>query len=178
MRIPLDKKKIRESFDRIAKEYGHSSYQDYVTKRCAAKSDEFIYIKDPTQKAKRIMTGDLGELIACKVLGYQAVPDLSIGNTSKFNHPDLKSLGLGVKCVNAPLAHMINRNVNHPQILITIDGDEAVVHGLFDPQTLRDNLDDSLVKTKAALDRKSGFNRYDLGTPLESILNEQGQLSY
>jgi hypothetical protein len=168
--IPLDKQKIRETLDIIAKEFGHSSYKDYVQKRCSAKSDELIYIKDPTQKAKRIMTGDLGELVACKVLEYKAVPDLRIGNTSQFNHPDLKSLGLGVKCVNAPLAHMINRNINHPQILITIDGDHAIIHGVFSPEVLKSNLDDSLIKTKASLERKSGFNRYDLGKPLDSIL--------
>ena len=184
IRIELHKGKIRESFDRIAKAYGHTDYDDYLQKRVAAKTGEFRYEKDPTKKAKRITTGDLGELIVCKLLKYKCVPDLRVGDSSEFNHPDIKKLGIGVKSVNAPLAHMINRNIDHPQVLITFEKDVAVVNGLFTPDILRNNLDDSLVESEGALEWKSGFNRYDLGKQFSSveellnILNEQRQLSF
>jgi len=170
IQVKLDKKIIRETFDIIARElFGHIDYNEYLDKRCDQKSGELIYIKDSSKKAKRIMTGDLGELVVCKILNYKVVPDLNVGHTSDFNHPDLKDFGIGVKTVNAPLAHMINRDIDHPQILVTLENGYANIHGIFDPEVLRNNLYDSLVTTKAALKRKSGFNKYHLGQLFNSI---------
>ena len=80
------------------------------------KSTETQYIIDGKHKLKRFETGLLGEAALEEVLGINII-EWSIGNSTIYDHPDIKEYGIGVKTVERNKFPVIRKTNNYPQII-------------------------------------------------------------
>jgi hypothetical protein len=133
------------------------------------------YSSDNEQLVERFINGHLAQVAIEKQLGVKFTQWKS---TKPDGTADMLPVGLkiGIKSfkVSEKNAPMIPRIIKYPEIIVAIDGlDKNIFHclGIFKPRDLKekDFICDSLIKTKSALERKTGFYRIDKGTPFNTL---------
>lgn len=125
------------------------------------KMDEGHHIADGDQEYKRFYTGFCGEA-ACEILFGKDIIDWSVGDSSKYNKPDISWLNIGIKTVERNKFPVIPKKNEYGQIIcIKSDKREDVVFvcGLATPEVLNRYQSDTLIISQKLRDRgtKTGF---------------------
>lgn len=133
------------------------------------------YSSDSQRLEERFVNGHLSQVAIEQQLGIKFT---EWGSTNPDGTADMLPAGLkiGIKSFkvaekNAP---MIPRIIKYPEIIVAIDGpNKNIFHclGVFSCGVLRcpNYICDSLVKTKSALERKTGFYKIDKGMPFNTL---------
>lgn len=128
------------------------------------KLKEKVHQIDGDQEIKRHITGFMGEAALEELLGIDII-DYSIGYSKDYHHPDIQSLNVGIKTVEANKFPVIYKKNNYPQIICikskTVDN-IVYVCGLADVNTLNYNQDDDLILNPKLRSRgvKTGFHGF------------------
>lgn len=138
-----------------------SAIKDLAQKIVEAKSQEEHHQIDSNHEYKRFYTGLLGES-ALEILLDINIIDWECGDSSKYNHPDIKELGIGVKTVERNKFPIIFKNNKYPQIICVVSDkrpDVVFVCGLATVDVLNRFQSDMLVLSPSLRDRstKTGF---------------------
>lgn len=118
------------------------------------------YATDGDNLFNRFFGGFCFEFLVAQFLSLPE-PDLTPGFSVDYSKPDLKQLGVGVKCVNIGRQHLINRVNKCPQILgYKHSQDTFEIIGLLPTDVLNNYQDDSnvssnLITRKTHLDSKA-----------------------
>lgn len=135
-----------------------------------SKKSEEHYKIDALSMAKRQLTGKMGEAAVGFWLGKDIV-DWSVGNSKEYNVPDLQLIGikLGIKCVNAPAAHIVLKTPTYGEILCIRTENKITILGIATINILKKYSSDALVNDQNLIKRnvKTGFNAYDKLLPPE-----------
>jgi hypothetical protein len=133
------------------------------------------YSSDGQELDERFINGHIAQVAIEEHLGIKFT---EWGSSKPNGVADLLPAGLniGVKSFkiaqkNAP---MISRVVKYPEIIMAIDGEDKNIYhclGVFSVKVLTypDFICDDLVKTKAALERKTAFYKIDYGVPFNTF---------
>lgn len=146
---------------------------------CKAKSSVNYYRFDNNSILTRYTRGLLGELAVETFLGVPVVE--RIADDQSHNHPDIQSMGWGVKTFRSKYPPLIERVQTYNQIFVRCDADLAkcktakcFICGYATPEIMMANLDDSKVMDKKVLQMgyKSAFVGLDKLLPInkEEIL--------
>lgn len=141
-----------------------------------AKAGEAHHQQDNHQELKRFTTGFLGELAMEKLLGITIV-DRTIGESSKYHHPDIPGYKIGIKTVEYGKFPVIFKQNNYYPQIICIRGncqgrDDIIwVCGLAIPSVLDTYQDDNLIVSPMLRQRgtKTGFYGFNALTKIESL---------
>lgn len=138
-----------------------------------AKATEHHHEIDHGQELKRFMTGLMGEAALEKLLGIDII-DWTIGNSNRYNTPDIPGYSVGIKTVEKGKFPIIFKNNPYPQIIcIRSDYKDNLVFvcGLATPNVLNRCQSDDLVLSPNLLKRgtKTGFWGFKYLTPINSI---------
>lgn len=90
----------------------------------------YEYIRDKRSLTKRILNGLYGELALEKYLGCKII-DWQVGDSSTFNHGDLKDLDVGVKTVEYGKFPIIHLNPSRPEIILLKHELRFLICGLY-----------------------------------------------
>ena len=104
-----------------------------------AKSKEGQYRRDNSSMLKRFYTGTAGELAVEKYLNIKGIVDWSIGDSDKYYHPDLSSIGIkaGVKTVDYGLFPIVFKDSkSHELINILFNKRYVYICGVATPSVL------------------------------------------
>lgn len=137
-----------------------------------AKRKERHHQIDRHKQVKRWTTGLLSE-IAVGFYLKENFSDLTTGNSSFYNHSDLKKLGLnvGVKSSNYGNFPLINKHNKNPEIIVVKKGDIFFITGVALPNVLNTYQSDDLVKSPFVKKRnvKTGFYGFNYLLPFSDI---------
>ena len=128
-----------------------------------AKLSERHHQIDSGQEYKRFYTGLLGEA-ALEILLSIPIIDWSIGSSSKYNTPDIKQYGIGIKTVEYGKFPVIFKDNKYGQIInLKVSDDTILVAGYAGPYILNTLQDDSLILSPALRARgtKTGFHGFN-----------------
>lgn len=133
-------------------------------------SGETHHEMDGGNEVKRNITGLKGEFALEKILGLKIV-DETIGDSSKYNKPDIEQYGIGIKTVEKGKYPVIWQKNRYPQIIcITSDykPDLVFVCGLATPNILNQYQTEELILSENLYNRhvKAGFYGFDHLVPL------------
>ena len=84
--------------------------------RVKAKMGEYHHKIDGGSEMKRNITGLKGEFAVEKLTGLKIV-DRTVGNSCKYNKPDIEEYGVGIKSVTNGDYPVIFRDNSYPQII-------------------------------------------------------------
>lgn len=128
----------------------------------AVKANEGHHIVDDGNEEKRFFTGLMGEAALEELLGINII-EWTFGDSSIYNHPDIKELGVGIKTVERNKFPVIFKNNRYPQIIcIVSDKVENVVFvcGLATMDVLNRYQSDLLILSKELYERKTKTGFY------------------
>lgn len=137
------------------------------------KPNEFEYSKDSKSLNIRFINGLLGEAAIEQYFGISFI-DLTIGDSKKYNYPDIKFFNVGVKTSGYGRFPVIFKNNNYPQIICILDPcvlGLVYICGLATPQILNKYKDNDLLidpnlKRKGT---KAGFYGLNHLIPIQMI---------
>ena len=136
------------------------------------KLKEKLHQKDGSSEKIRWFTGVSGELAVEKYLGVHFF-DWRIGNSEKFNSPDLRKLGLniGIKTVEYGKFPVIHKKSKKPEIIVVKSGNRFFICGLASIDVLNTYQDDDLILAPKLRARnvKSGFYGFKHLLPFSSL---------
>ena len=137
----------------------------FAKKIISAKSKEKHYIIDNDSLYKRFLTGTLGELALEQFLDIKGIVNWEIGESIKYNSPDLRGIGLeiGLKSVNYGLFPIIFNNSYYPEIINIVYKDYVYICGLATVDVLNKYQSIDLIKSTKLKARgtKTGFYGFD-----------------
>lgn len=138
-----------------------NAIKDLAQKIVNAKSQEEHHQIDSNHEYKRFYTGLLGESALEILLGINIV-DWEYGDSSKYNYPDIKELGVGIKTVERNKFPIIFKNNKYPQIICVASDkrpDVVFVCGLATVDVLNRFQSDTLILSPSLRERntKTGF---------------------
>ncbi len=159
-----------------------SNVMDFVRKFKSAKRQEKNHRIDDDQQFQRFLNGFLGEYALEKFLGVQFRDD-TVGQSSKYNQSDLKSIGIqsGVKTFRKGNYPTVLRQFNGYQILVCTEsvfndnkepiGTYAYICGLAHKDVLDKYSSVDLISNKKLKERnvKAGFYGFDHLVPFHNI---------
>lgn len=127
--------------------------------------------KDHSKEAKRWFTGRLGEMAVERVLSKKFC-DWSIGQSQKYDEPDLLPLGykVGIKTVEFGKYPVIFKKSKYPEIICILLAENLVaVCGLADVETLTKYQDIELIESPLLKEKgtKTGFYGFKDLKPLD-----------
>lgn len=140
------------------------------------KMDEGHHIVDEDQEYKRFYTGFMGEAAVEILLGRDII-DWSVGDSSKYNKPDISWLNVGIKTVERNKFPVIPKKNDYGQIIcIRSDKRDDVVFvcGLATPAVLNRFQSDTLIISQKLRDRgtKTGFYGFHRLKPVkQNVVN-------
>ena len=125
------------------------------------KVEESHHSIDNGNELKRFVTGLMGESAVESLLGVDII-EWSVGDSKEYNHPDINSLGVGIKTAERNKFPIIPKFNDYPQIIcVRSDKREDLVFvcGLATPEVLNRFQSDSLVLSQGLRSRgvKTGF---------------------
>lgn len=128
---------------------------------------------DHKHEFKRFFTGLMGEAALEELLGINII-EWEADNSVRYNHPDIKEFGIGVKTVERNKFPIIFKNNRYPQIIcIVSDKVENVVFvcGLASVDILNRYQSDLLILSKDLYERqtKTGFYGFFALKPVRNI---------
>lgn len=137
------------------------------------KLDEGHHIVDDNKEYKRFYNGFMGEAAVEILLGVNII-DWSVGDSSKYNHPDIESLNVGIKTVERGKFPIIFKENKYSQIIcIKSDKRDDVVFvcGLATPDILNRYQSDTVIWDKKLRDRgvKTGFYGFSALKKVKSV---------
>ena len=144
--VPADKiHKIHEFAERIVE----------------AKRAESHHQVDYGHEYKRFVTGLMGEAAVEELLNTNII-EWDIGDSTKYNHPDIKKSGVGIKTVERNKFPVIPKRNTYSQIICILSEkrkDVVFVCGLATPSVLNRFQSDTLILSQNLLSRgtKTGF---------------------
>lgn len=153
--------------------------QDFAKKLIKAKSNEKHHISDYGHEYKRFVTGLMGEAAVEELLNTDII-EWNIGDSTEYNHPDIKKSQVGVKTVEKFKFPIIPKSNTYPQIICILSDkrpDVVFVCGLATPDVLNRYQSDTLVLSQNLLNRgtKTGFYGFRYLKPIGG-LNERWYL--
>lgn len=173
IKLKLNQKHIIP-FDRMEIYQLKLSLLDIIEK----KAEESHHKADGKNEVNRWKNGFLGEMAVEKFLGINFV-DLSYGDSNNYNCPDLESAGykIGVKTASYPKFHLVNKNIEYPQILTQIHTKNGKLYILILGIASEDVLKRNNKLSESQLDssnpnlarRKRRFILYDELIPVNSL---------
>lgn len=137
------------------------------------KLDEGHHIADDEKEHKRFFTGFMGEAAVEILLGINII-EWSAGDSANYNHPDINSLGVGIKTVERGKFPIIFKHNDYGQIICVRSDkrdDVVFVCGLATPEVLNRYQSDTVIWDKKLRDRgvKTGFYGFSALKPIKSI---------
>lgn len=109
-----------------------------------AKLKERHYQIDDGSMEKRFFTGFMGELAVSMILeGFKL--DLSIGDSSKFNLPDISKHNLGIKTVEWGKFPIVHKNPKRSEIINVLHKNTVYVCGIASVQVMKQHSSDDLI---------------------------------
>lgn len=142
--------------------------------RCKAltklRSQEKAHQVDNQKEIKRNITGQMGELAVEKYLGIQFV-DWSVGNSEKYNVPDIGIKNVGVKTVEYGKMPVVLKNPGYPEIICVRKENTVYIAGLATPEILMKYQDDNLILDENLRKRnvKTGFYGFSELKPIDEF---------
>jgi hypothetical protein len=134
--------------------------EEFAKNIIIAKASEQHHIMDNNAEQKRWLTGIGGELALEKYLNTPFF-DWSIGNSEKYNVPDLKRIGLnvGVKTVEYGKFPVVHINPKRPEVIVVRSNNKFYICGLATVENLKNNSSIDLIIDKKLRERKvkTGF---------------------
>lgn len=133
----------------------------HAEKRAEYKKREYDHIIDHDREVERTITGLIGEAAVEKLLGVSVI-DWTIGESSRYNVPDIKGYKVGVKTVERGKYPIIFKENWYPQLICVRDVKEknaVYICGLADTDVLNTYQSDELILNKnlRAKGYKTGF---------------------
>jgi len=145
-----------------------------------AKSKEKLHQIDNDRERKRWTTGVSGELAVENFLKVRFF-DWRIGESHKFNSPDLRKIGLniGIKTVEYGKFPVVHKNSKRPEIIVVKEDNRFFICGLATVEVLNTYTDDDLILNPKLRARnvKTGFYGFEHLIPFSSI-EELKQILY
>lgn len=141
-------------------------------------SRERTFAEDNGKLVKRTITGKLGEMALEKLLG-QRFSSTALGDTRKFDTPDLAPLGIaaGIKTVEMGKFPVVSETPKYPEIITLLhwkDGlPQVAVLGVATPALLKGFSDSSHILDKNMLGRKTAFTGLAELTPFPAENRKQ-----
>lgn len=133
---------------------------DFVNEIILVKSKEYHHVIDSGEEYKRFYTGFMGELALEELFGIK-IMNWNIGNSNKFNYPDIPNYRVGIKTVEFPKFPIIFKNNYYPQIINIKVPDKNIVCvcGLATIEVLNKYQSDDLILSHRLRQRgtKTGF---------------------
>ena len=109
------------------------------------KQNEQLHIVDGDKEFKRFYTGLLGEA-ALEIYLDKPIIDYSIGESSKYNVPDIQRLGIGIKTSEYGKFPIIFKKNYYPQIInIKQSDNEILIAGIASVSTLNTYQNEDLI---------------------------------
>ena len=138
-----------------------------------AKVDELHHKEDNNQELKRFTTGLLGEAALEKLFGIHII-DWSIGDSKRYNSPDIPGYKVGIKTVECGKYPVISKKNDYPQIIcIKCKNEENTIFvcGLASKEILNSCQNDDLILDSKLRQRgkKTCFNGFEYIKPVHSL---------
>lgn len=150
--------------------------EPYAKRLADEKRKEEHHKLDGKKEEKRIVTGLLGEL-AMEFLLQTKIVDWSVGDSTKYNNPDIPGYRVGIKTVEYGKFPVIFKRNFYPQIVCVVDKERNQIYicGLAEESVLNLYQDDDLIvddnlKRKGT---KTGFYGMHKLKSVRSILDLQ-----
>ena len=128
--------------------------------------------KDHGNELTRLRTGLIGEAALEKLLSISVI-DWSVGDSEKYNKPDITGYSVGVKTVEWGKYPVIFKKNDYPQIICikNKNDNKVLICGLATPDILNKYQDDELIISENLLKRgvKTGFYGFKHLIPIRSI---------
>lgn len=159
-RVKIDDKKI-------------SDIKTFTNEIIKKKVNEKHHKQDNRKEYKRFYTGTLGEIALENYLN-KTFFDWTIGESSKYNSADLRSLGInvGIKTVEFGKFPIIHKNPKRPEIIMMkLSDNEVVVCGLATVETMKKHSSDKYIESPFLRKRgtKTGFYGFKELKPFKTI---------
>ena len=135
------------------------------------KMKEPLHQLNGTSEEKRWRTGLTGEAALEEYLNIDII-DWTVGNSQKYNHPDLKNFNIGIKNSIYGNFPLIYKNNKYSQIICCqLDYNTVMICGVASPDVLNIYQDDGLVLDWRAkyYGRKTGFYGFEYLEPIENL---------
>ena len=137
------------------------------------KLDEGHHIVDNEKEYKRFFTGFMGEAAVEILLGIDII-EWSAGDSENYNHPDINSLGVGIKTAERGKFPIIPKHNEYGQIICVRSDkrdDVVFVCGLATPEVLNRYQSDVLVISQGLRSRgvKTGFYGFGHLIPIKEL---------
>lgn len=135
--------------------------RNFAKEASVAKLKEPHYQIDDGSLEKRFFTGFLGELAVSMILeGFKL--DLTIGDSSKFNLPDISRHNMGIKTVEWGKFPIVHKRPKRSEIICILERNIVYVCGIASIDNMKKNSSDELILSKNLRDRnvKTGFHGF------------------
>lgn len=168
---------VRRYSDRFKRVLVDCSYyreiQKFVKELIRAKTQEFHHKIDNDVEYKRHMTGFVGEAAVESYLGLKII-DWTIGNSDRYNIPDIEEYGVGIKTVEKGKYPVIFKKNEYPQIICVRDDkipNLVFICGLATADVLNKYQDDNLILNPKLRRRgvKTGFYGFEYLKEINSV---------
>lgn len=128
---------------------------------------------DCQHEYKRFFTGLMGEAAVEELLKTDII-EWDVGDSTTYNHPDIKKLGVGIKTAERNKFPIIPKDNKYPQIICVLSdkkADVVFVCGLAMPEVLNRYQSDTLVLSQNLLNRgtKTGFYGFHRLKPVKKM---------
>lgn len=150
------------------------------TEIAEAKRDNEAYIRDHNKLTDRYLIGLIGERCIEKYSGLSIIEWAAEKEGKRFEHPDIKELGIGIKSVkpgNYPLIYKEVEKNNYPQIIVEIHLTEnqcyGIIKGVASSDILQKYQDINKVVDPRARKNKTAFVGLDKLEDISKYVNEK-----
>lgn len=137
-----------------------------------SKINEKHHVRDCHNEVKRFFTGLIGERAVEKLFNIRII-DWSVGNSNKYDMPDIPGYTVGIKTVEKGKFPIIPKNNKYAQIICIYNPDTKTVNicGLATTLTLNKYQNDDLILSPALRQRnvKTGFYGFHMLIPLHNV---------
>ena len=137
-----------------------------------SKINEKHHVRDCHNEVKRFFTGLIGERAVEKLFNIRII-DWSVGNSNKYDMPDIPGYTVGIKTVEKGKFPIIPKNNKYAQIICIYNPDTKTVNicGLATTLTLNKYQNDDLILYPALRQRnvKTGFYGFHMLIPLHNV---------
>ena len=149
----------------------YNKIDESVSKLILEKRKETAHIIDSNYEKERQIRGLLSESAIEKLLGINII-EQSIGESSKYNHPDIPGYAVGIKSTTIGHCPLIPKKNNYAQIINIMDFKNRIVYvmGLATPGVLNVYQNDKYVFGSAKnLGQKTAFTGFNHLLPVHSL---------